>query len=228
MRRADRLFQIIWIMRGRRLVTAAQLAERLEVSERTIYRDVADLQRSGVPILGEAGVGYELRAGFDLPPLMFDRDEIVALVVGARLVRAWGGLKMAKSAQEALEKIEAVLPERERNRAAGVEVHAIGWEMDDTTRERLDFLEQAISARDRVVLDYVDASEQSTQRAIRPLGMWFWGKVWTLVAWCELRDDFRMFRVDRMRHLAADGTFEHEPGRTLVEFYRTVEKRTPE
>ncbi|MEL7462146.1 MAG: HTH domain-containing protein, partial [Pseudomonadota bacterium] len=91
MRRADRLFQIVQMLRGGRLLTARTLAERLEVSERTIYRDIADLQGTGVPIDGEAGVGYLMREGFDLPPLMFTRDEIVALVAGARLIRAWGG-----------------------------------------------------------------------------------------------------------------------------------------
>ncbi len=111
MRRADRLFQIVQSLRGGRLVTARQLSERLEVSERTIYRDVADLVGSGVPVEGEAGVGYILRDGFDLPPLMFTRDEIVALVAGARLIRAWGGQDMARAAEEALVKITAFLPE---------------------------------------------------------------------------------------------------------------------
>ena len=99
MRRADRLFQIVQYLRGGRLVTAAQLAGRLEVSERTVYRDIVDLKSTGVPIDGEAGVGYIMREGFDLPPLMFNRDEITALVAGARLVRAWGGLEMARAAE---------------------------------------------------------------------------------------------------------------------------------
>ena len=125
MRRADRLFQIVQYLRGGRLVTAAKLGETLEVSERTIYRDIADLQASGVPIDGEAGVGYVMRAGYDLPPLMFTRDEIVALVAGARLIRAWGGIAMARAAEEALVKIEAVLPDAERSRANQVQIHAI-------------------------------------------------------------------------------------------------------
>ncbi len=106
--RADRLFPDVQHLRGGRLVTARMLSERLEVSERTIYRDVADLQSTGVPVDGEAGVGYILREGFDLPPLMFTRDEIVALVAGARMARAFGGAAMARSAEEALIKIGAV------------------------------------------------------------------------------------------------------------------------
>jgi predicted DNA-binding transcriptional regulator YafY len=125
MRRADRLFQIVQHLRGGRLVTARHLSEALEVSERTIYRDIADLQASGVPVEGEAGVGYVMLAGFELPPLMFSRDEIVALVAGARLIRAWGGATMARGAEEALIKIAAVLPEAERERAAAVQVHSI-------------------------------------------------------------------------------------------------------
>src|SRR5690349_21118123 len=114
MRRADRLFQIVQILRARRLTTARYLAERLEVSERTVYRDMQDLSLSGVPIMGEAGVGYALKKGYDLPPLMFDYDEIEALVIGARMAAAWGSKPLAKSAHEALEKIAAVLPEPKR------------------------------------------------------------------------------------------------------------------
>ena len=118
MRRADRLFRIVRILRGGRLQTARMLAQKLEVSERTIYRDVSDLQTSGMPIEGEAGVGYTLRRDLDLPPLMFTRDELTALVLGARLVRAWGGAASTVAADQALQRIEAVLAARS-SRAAG-------------------------------------------------------------------------------------------------------------
>jgi predicted DNA-binding transcriptional regulator YafY len=121
MRRADRLFQIVQYLRGGRLLTAQMIAERLEVTKRTIYRDVADLIGSGVPIEGEAGVGYVMRAGYDLPPLMFNSEEIVALVAGAGMIRAWGGASVA-AAEGALVKIEAVLPDEARARAASVPV----------------------------------------------------------------------------------------------------------
>mgnify|MGYP001810241011 CR=1 FL=1 len=118
MRRADRLFRIIEHLRGGRLVTARDLARRLEVSERTVYRDMRDLMASGVPIDGEAGVGYVLRPGHDLPPVMFERDELEALSVGVRLLRAWGGAELADAADRALAKVEAVLPDdARRNRA---------------------------------------------------------------------------------------------------------------
>ncbi|MFN3232375.1 MAG: helix-turn-helix transcriptional regulator [Alphaproteobacteria bacterium] len=224
MRRADRLFQIVQYLRGGRLVTAAALAERLEVSERTIYRDIADLQSAGVPIDGEAGVGYVMRDGFDLPPLMFSHDEIVALVAGARLIKAWGGAEMARAAEEALVKIEAVLPEAERSRASRVEIHAISNEMTDEVRARIDDIEKAIDLRTRLVLAYCDAAGMTSERTIRPLGLWFWGKVWTLVAWCELRDDFRMFRLDRINGMSQGERFRPERGKTLVEFYRMMEQ----
>ena len=225
MRRADRLFQIVQYLRGGRLVTAATLAERLEVSERTIYRDIADLQTSGVPIDGEAGIGYIMRDGYDLPPLMFTRDEIVALVAGARLIRAWGGAAMVRAAEEALVKIESVLPEPERRRANQVEIHAMAWEMTPAVRARIDEIEAAVEARRRLTLAYRDAEERKTERTVRPLGLWFWGKVWTLVAWCELRDDFRMFRLDRIAAMDdAGGPFRPERGKTLTDFYRAMEE----
>jgi predicted DNA-binding transcriptional regulator YafY len=219
MRRADRLFRIVQHLRGGRLLTAAKLAQTLEVSERTIYRDIADLQASGVPIDGEAGVGYVMREGYDLPPLMFTRDEIVALVAGARLIRAWGGAAMARAAEEALVKIGAVLPAAERARANQVEIHAMAPEMTPAVRARIDEIERAVEARRRLTLDYRDAEDRLTERAVRPLGLWFWGKVWTLVAWCELRNDFRMFRVDRIRGMTPEGRFRPEPGKRLADFY---------
>lgn len=226
MRRADRLFQIVQHLRGGRLTTAAQLAERLEVSERTIYRDIADLIGSGVPIDGEAGVGYLMREGFDLPPLMFNRSEIVALVAGARLIRAWGGAAMASAAEEALVKINAVLPDAERAKANGVQVHAFQMDtLDDATRHRIDALEAATEARMRLDITYSNENGQDSERVIRPLGLWFWGKVWTLVAWCELRHDFRMFRVDRIATHEDVGTFRPEPEKSLIHFFAEMRRK---
>ena len=221
MRRADRLFQIVQYLRGGRLTTAAKLSERLEVSERTIYRDIADLQSTGVPIDGEAGVGYVMQEGFELPPLMFSKDEITALVAGARLIRAWGGRDMARSAEEALVKIDAVLPDDVRRRAQTVGIQAIAPEMTDALRARIDRIEAAIDARLPLVMQYRREDGAPSDRTVRPLGLWFWGKVWTLISWCELRQDFRMFRLDRIVDIrAGDTPFKPERGRTLKDFYR--------
>ncbi|MBD3755985.1 MAG: YafY family transcriptional regulator [Gammaproteobacteria bacterium] len=223
MRRADRLFQIVQHLRGGRLVRARQLSEWLEVSERTIYRDIADLQASGVPIDGAAGVGYILRSGYDLPPLMFSRDEITALMAGARLIRAWGGAEMARAAEEALVKIDAVLPDNLRESVSEVGIFAIAPEMTEELRLRIDLLERASTRRARLQVLYEDKEGLASERTLRPLGLWFWGKVWTLVAWCELRNDFRMFRLDRMQTIADTGeTFRKEPGKTLQDFYRRM------
>ncbi len=226
MRRADRLFQIVQHLRGGRLVTAAMLGEWLEVSERTIYRDIADLQASGVPVEGEAGVGYLMREGFALPPLMFTRDEIVALVAGARMVRAWGGATMARAAEEALVKIGAVLPEAEQARVRDTQIHAPPMHLADIDRARIDLIDRAIESRDTLSISYADGDGTHSKRDIRPLGLWFWGKVWTLVAWCELRQDFRMFRIDRMATVEPAGRrFRSERGRALADFYRQMEAR---
>ena len=126
MRRADRLFRIVQMLRSGRLKTAHALAERLQVSERTIYRDIRDLQLNGQPIEGEAGVGYTLRREFDLPPLMFTPEEITALVLGARLVQAWGGAESVAAANTALARIEAVLPPELAARLDAIALYAPG------------------------------------------------------------------------------------------------------
>ncbi|HBZ42945.1 MAG TPA: DNA-binding transcriptional regulator [Maritimibacter sp.] len=220
MRRADRLFQIVQFLRGGRLTTARKLAGKLEVSERTIYRDIADLIGSGVPIEGEAGVGYVMRAGYDVPPLMFSREEIVALVAGARMARTWGGLEMARAAEEALVKIEAVLPEALRARAGNVAIHAVDFlGQDPVDRAKLDLLESAADRRECVSFDYIDKEGKPSARRVRPLGLFFWGKTWTLATWDEHREDFRTFRVDRMEGIVPGDTFRDEHDKTLHAYY---------
>jgi predicted DNA-binding transcriptional regulator YafY len=181
---------------------------------------MADLIGSGVPIEGESGVGYLMRSGYDLPPLMFTRSEMVARVAGARMIRAWGGAAMAQAAEEALVKIEDVLPDTDRNRANSIEIHAFTMpQMTDDVRQRIDELEAAIDTKTRLILTYRDKDNMKTNRPVRPLGLWFWGKVWTLVAWCELRNDFRIFRLDRIDAATPDGHFKPENSQALRLFY---------
>ncbi len=227
MRRADRLFRIVQFLRAGRLQTARSLAEKLSVSHRTIYRDVQDLQLSGVPIEGEAGVGYTLRRDYDLPPLMFDSREITALVLGSRMVVAWGDTELASAAKDALRKIEAVLTPELRNRIDAVPMYAPAFAMrkSDSTRTTLELLRGAIEKCRLVQIDYRDASEAVTQRTLRPMALLFWGQVWTLVAWCELRDDFRSFRADRIQHLAVlEATFTPERGQRYEDFLARFKK----
>lgn len=219
MRRADRLFEIVQHLRGGRLLTAQMLAERLEVSKRTIYRDLVDLQASGVPIEGEAGVGYLLASDYHLPPLSFNQDELAALVLGARMTKAWAGQELAQAAEEALVKIDAVLPEEMRARVHENAIFAPSFNIPDDYKSRLDELRRATDRRSYVELDYESLKGVSSRRRVRPLGLFFWGKVWTLVGWCELRQDFRSFRVDLIRAvLVFDQAFLREDGRELRDF----------
>jgi predicted DNA-binding transcriptional regulator YafY len=222
MRRADRLFAIVQYLRGRRLTTAAQLAHWLEVSERTIYRDVADLAGTGVPIDGEAGVGYRIHAGFDLPPLMFTYDEIDALAMGARFVEAWASPKLATGARSALAKIAAALPGDKRVALERSPFFAPGV-FNPQAGARLDALRQGIGERRFADLDYQDAAARATQRRVRPLALYFWGDAWTLAAWCELRQDFRNFRLDRIADvIVAPDRFPDESGKRLEDFLRKM------
>jgi len=221
-RRADRLFQIVQHLRLRRTrTTARELARKLEVSERTIYRDIRDLGRSGVPIEGEAGVGYILR-GFDVPPLMFTREEIEALVVGARMVEAWTTVQLSAAARQALEKIEAALPDRLKAEINRPRIYAIDLRTEQNTRLSIDAIRHAITETRRIEFDYRREDGGATRRGAQPLGLYFWGNVWTLAAWCELRDDFRSFRIDRMGGIAAGAPFEITAGRTLEDFLAHV------
>lgn len=221
MRRADRLFQIVQLIRGRRLTTAAFLAERLEISPRSIYRDVAALQAQGVPIEGEAGVGYRMRRGFDLPPLMFDAREAQALVACVRIAQPRIDPALAAGAEDALAKILAVLPAAERAAAESLSVYAPSVGPDPQTRERLQRLRQATEQRIKLRLTYLDLKDDTSVRTVRPLGCFYWGQVWTLAAWCESREDFRNFRVDRIQTIdVLDARFRDEPGRTLPDLMR--------
>lgn len=223
MRRADRLFEIIQQLRGDRLVTAQLLSEKLEVSVRTVYRDIRDLQASGVPIDGAAGVGYLLRPGYHLPPLMFLPAEIEALIVGARMVKAWAGRSIAEAAAEALVKIGAVVPEDRMRAAQRVPVFALGTRLQDSDRDNLDALGKAIDGRLKVRFAYCDAEGSGSRRTVRPLALHFWGQVWTLAAWCELRDDFRTFRVDRVEAVElSEERYEREAGKTLEDYLARI------
>ncbi len=221
MRRADRLFTIVQLLRGGRRVTARQLGERLEVSERTIYRDVDELTLCGVPIEGEAGRGYRLPKSFEIPPLMFERHEIEALVVGVRLVEAWCGPGLAASARSALARIRGAVPE---NVLAGVDdarVYALRFG-PRAEAPLFEIAHRAITERRRLAIAYAGQDGAQAHRTIRPLGLYFWGKTWTLAAWCELREDFRSFRVDRIRDPQLAAPFEDEPDKSLDAFIAKI------
>src|SRR5215469_13718110 len=226
MRRADRLFLIINALRGRRTaLQARQLAETLGVSLRTVYRDVADLQLSGVPIEGEAGVGYVLRKGSDIPPLMFTADELESLVVGTRFVRAFAGEKLAAGAQAALMKIEAVLPPELRERSRRTRIYAPIWRDEESVAfaARIDQLHAAIESQHVLHLHYRDEVGRESERDVEPLCLAFWGGKWTLGTWCRLRRDFRNFRPDRIAQMDETGeVFQSAPDRDLGSYLQAM------
>lgn len=202
-------------------MTAARLARELEVSERTIYRDIRDLQGSGTHIDGEAGVGYSLRAGYDLPPLMFDEAEIQALVLGARIAASFGDQELARASRSVLSKVESVLPRHLKPMLKKSALYAplpLGAKVSKTLMP----VRNAVVNKRKLSFAYTRMSDgEKTRRSVRPLGAFFWGKVWTMGAWCELRDDFRNFRIDKMSALEVlDESFEDEPGKTLNDYLR--------
>ncbi|HWW87402.1 MAG TPA: YafY family protein [Vicinamibacterales bacterium] len=217
MRRADRLFQIVQLLRRRRSTTTArQIAERLGISERTVYRDIRDLNLAGTPIDGEAGVGYRLRPGYDLPPLMFTRDEIQALVLGARIVRQFGDPPLARASDAILSKVATVIPPDLAPLLADTPMFVPPTIGRGRTADGLTTVREALTGRRKVHMKYANANGDQTERVVRPLGLFFWGRTWTLAAWCELRNDFRSFRLDRAIELARlEQTFEDETGKTL-------------
>ncbi|MGF1547703.1 MAG: helix-turn-helix transcriptional regulator [Thiotrichales bacterium] len=229
MRRADRLFQLVQILRNKRLVTAQALAERLEVSVRTVYRDIQDLSLSGVPIEGEPGVGYRLRYSLDIPPLMFTATEIEALMVGARMVKAWGGGQLGAGAQSVLDKVYAVIPPELRRHLDDSRMYAPSPGPQPARESALDTCRAAIAERRYLHLQYQRADGAISTREVKPLGLFFWGNVWTLTGWCELRRDFRNFRLDRMQQLTLlERLFEERPGQRLADFFALLKAEYPD
>jgi predicted DNA-binding transcriptional regulator YafY len=212
MRRADRLFQIIQILRrARSPVTADAIAAELETSKRSVYRDIAALIGQRVPVRGEAGVGYVLEQGFDLPPLMLTPDEIEAAVLGARWVSTRTDPVLAKAAQDFLAKLSAAVPERLRplvlDPASGMPPACRNVEDSIDVAE----LRAQIHAGRKLAMRYSDEQERATQRTVWPIAIGYHETVRLLIAWCELRRDFRHFRMDRI--LAADFLDERYPER---------------
>lgn len=223
MRRAERLFQLIHLLGRRRFATATELAERLEVSPRTVYRDVSHLISSGVPILGEAGIGYRLDPSYRVPPLMFTRNEVEALVIGLRMVETWGDDELGHSARAVLDKVSAAVPPAEAGHIDRTALFSLTFGRKGQTSAHLTQVRKAINQTHKLDIDYADVQGTSSTRRIRPLGLYFWGQTWTIAAWCELRSDFRNFRVDRITALEHTGEpFELTAPCTLEDYTRAM------
>ncbi len=219
MRRSDRLFDIIQILRDGKLHRAQDIADRLEVSVRTIYRDMDTLVASGVPVEGERGVGYMVREQITLPPLNLTPAELEALNLGMAIVAEAADPDLKSAAESLADKIDAVLPTQ-------VVAEADSWKFAvypfaDAARglAHMAPIRAAIKSRQKLRLSYRRIDGVLTDRVIRPLHMEYWGRVWTLTAWCELRDGFRVFRIDLIETVTPmPEIFADEPGKRLSDY----------
>lgn len=228
--RADRLLALLELLRARPVQTAADLALTLEVSVRTVYRDIEALAASGVPVRSEAGVGYVLQAGYHLPPLNLTAEDAEALALGARVLTTWSDGALAAQAASALAKVRAVLPAAGQ---AGVDqdvLWAPRWVERQASRVDLLYLKRAAQRRRLLAIEYEALDGTHTTRTVRPLSVNFFGPVWLLAAWCEMANDFRCFRLDRVISVIPTGaTFRDEQGKRLTDFrqIKAEEARTP-
>jgi predicted DNA-binding transcriptional regulator YafY len=224
MRRADRLFRIVEYLKARRqTVTALSLAQELEVSARTIYRDIADLGASGVPIIGEAGVGYMLDKNYVVRPLMFAVEELDALMLGAQMVQNFGDKELARAANQAIDKITSVLPESLRKEISETFLFSVASKTE--VKIHIDFtaLRRAIRGKKIVEFYYTREDGEESHRRIRPLCLAFFSPVWLISGWCEMRTDFRNFRLDRIQDMKiTQERFRDEKGKSLNDYMQKM------
>lgn len=199
MSRSSRMFEIIQMLRSAKApLTAEQIADALEVTKRTIYRDMATLQAMRVPIEGEAGVGYIMRPGFDLPPLMFTSEEVEVIVVGLALLGRTGDTALLKAASSLSQKISSVLPDDFKHEIGNWPLYASGWNRIPQSQVDPQMLRRAIREEEKIRFAYVDGDGKRTRRTVLPIAIFYYIEAVVLAAWCELRSDFRHFRLDRL------------------------------
>jgi predicted DNA-binding transcriptional regulator YafY len=225
MRRSERLTEIVEILSDGRLHLARDIAGALDVSERTVYRDIATLIASGVPVEGERGVGYLLREPVFLPPLALSLTELEALSLGMSIVQEIADEELREGARTLHEKIAGYGPNRRKTPEAwGFGLYEFGRVRDGL--KHMPMLRRAIRERRKLSIDYHDLSGERSGRTIRPLQTDYWGRVWTLSAWCERRGDFRAFRIDRIERCEETGAhFKDEPGKTIQDYLRQVDEK---
>lgn len=217
MRRAERLFRLVNEMRTRGVSRADDLARHFEVSVRTVYRDIAHLQGSGLPIEGEAGVGYLLRPGFDLPSVTFTHDQVDALAVGLAFAESLDDPGLAAAAREARAKLQANMPDPEARKLADAPYFSL--HRNTGAPRHAGLIREAIRKRRIVLMTYSDGEGQRSARNVHPLAIWNLADGWMFSAWCELRQDFRTFRFDRIAQLAlTDAHFPDDPAKGLRAF----------
>ena len=222
MRKAERLNEIVHqLRRMHQAVTADTLAALFEVSPRTIYRDIQDLMDSGIPITGEAGVGYVIDKQYHLPPIMFDADEIEAIALGIGMVSNWTDAAFARKAKSAYEKIQATLTAPMIHELTQISTfsapsrYKIPWKVNFTE------VRECIRRKQFVTFSYLDLSDQVTERTIRPLALISFSPIWLLAGWCEMRQNFRNFRLDRISDFSiSPQRFRDEKGKALSDYLK--------
>ena len=225
MRRADRLFQLTLLLGRGRVVTGDQLAERLGISRRSVYRDIADLMACGVPIDGEAGVGFRMRRGYSVPPLMFTLEELQALVFGARLVQSCADEGLHQAAEALLAKIDAVLPASLRPSLKNTGLSVPDFRVSAEVKRTLRALRRAVSERRRVSFQYTQGDGTSIEARVRALCLRYVGGTWTLGGWSAIDSAFRAFRVYRIDRLdVSEERFGIERGRDLADFLAAADR----
>ena len=225
MQRSERLTEIVEIVRDGRLHLARDIAAALEVSLRTIYRDMDTLVASGVPIDGERGVGYLLREPVFLAPMALSLTELEALSLGMAIVQEVADQELQAAAKSLLDKIEDHASNRRRApKSWGFGIYA--FERAQEVFRHMPLLRSAIRERLKLRITYLSLAGVASDRIIRPLQADYWGRVWTCSAWCEMRGDFRSFRIDRMQSCEATGqTFQPEAGRTIEDYLKHVKEQ---
>ena len=225
MRRADRLIKIVHFLRHRRrAVTAKRIAEEFGICTRTVYRDIQDLVASGAPISGEAGVGYVIDKQYYLPPVTFDADELEAIGLGVSMVRQWTDEPFAEKANDAFEKILAILPAHLQGELKQITTYSMPTRPPLPWTVSFSALRDCIRTHQKIRIDYIDEAQRTTSRTLRPLALVFFSPVWLLTSWCEKRADFRNFRLDRIRSLTLLGeTFIDEKDKSL-DAYLTIQE----
>ena len=225
MSKSDRLFQLTNLLRAYQPVTAKQLADKMMLSERTIYRYIDDLSVSGIPVYGEPGVGYKLTEGFELPPLHLTPLELEALVLGVNLVTTRTGENLSQAAHSLLSKIEASLPLDHKLKKGSESVALAPYNhYDEKSRKTWDVVHKAIKDETQLQLNYLSLDDQQSERKIVPLGLFYWGGVWTLGGWCFLREAYRNFRVDRIEEINVSSEVSVFPKQVSLSDYIQVQK----
>ena len=229
MRRADRLIKITHFLRQRRrAVTAKQIAEAFEICSRTVYRDIQCLIDAGAPIMGEAGVGYLIDKQYYLPPITFDADELEAIGLGISMVRQWTDSQFADKADSAFAKIQAVLPASLQGELKQITTYAVPTRPPVPWTVSFSTLRECIRARRKIHIAYTDENQQETTRNLQPLALFFFNPVWLLAGWCEKRQDFRNFRLDRIQSLALNEEhFDDDPDTNLKAYLAKVQCSNP-